>query len=462
MTPNSRLDFTPDEMRRFGYQTIDLLVEHFAGLANGPVASLETRAALDARLAGPPPELASDPGEVLKRLERDVLSSRMRVDHPRFFAFVPSPGNFAGAMADALVSGLNIFAGTWMAGSGPIALEMATVRWLADACGMPASAGGLFVSGGSMANLTALAAARHAMLDDRTEGAMVYYSDQTHSSVERALRTIGFAAEQLRKLPSDDSYQLPAALLAEAVSSDRRAGLRPFAVVANAGTTNTGAVDPLPALGSFCRKEGLWLHADGAYGAASCLSARGRAALDGIGEVDSLSLDPHKWLFQPFECGCVVVRDAELLRRTFRITPEYLQDVHRLSPANLCDYGVQLTRGLRALKLWMSIQIFGMQAFREAIDRGFQLAEYAEQRLRRMPGWDIVSPAQMAVVSFRYTESTNRSEELVKAMYQDGYAMLTSTVLKGQTALRLCTINPRTTEADLDRTLARLDHLARA
>jgi aromatic-L-amino-acid decarboxylase len=181
MTPNPRLDFTPDEMRRFGYRIIDLLVEHFSESAGQPVASLTDRETLESSLAGPPPELPSDFEEVLERLRRDVLSSRLRVDHPRFFAFVPSPGNFASAMADALVSGLNIFAGTWMAGSGPIALELATVRWLAEACGMPEAAGGLFVSGGSMANLTALVVARHVVLEDQTAGAVVYYSDQTHS-----------------------------------------------------------------------------------------------------------------------------------------------------------------------------------------------------------------------------------------------------------------------------------------
>ncbi|MCX6620706.1 MAG: pyridoxal-dependent decarboxylase [Acidobacteria bacterium] len=461
MSPNPRLDFTPDQMRRFGYRIIDLLVEHFSESADGPVASLTDRETLEGCLAGPPPELPSDPEEVLERLQRDVFSSRMRVDHPRFFAFVPGPGNFAGAMADALVSGLNIFAGTWMAGSGPIALELATVRWLAEACGMPEAAGGLFVSGGSMANLTALAVARHVVLDDRMDGAVVYYSDQTHSSVERALRTIGFLPEQLRRLPSDAAFRLSVEQLAVAVEADRRAGRRPFCVIANAGTTNTGAVDPLARLASFCKTGGLWLHADGAYGAAACLSGRGRAALEGIGQVDSLSLDPHKWLFQPFETGCVIVRDADLLRRTFRIMPEYLQDVHRLSPVNLCDYGVQLTRSFRALKLWMSIQIFGMQAFREAIEHGFHLAEYAEARLRRMPGWEVVSPAQMAVVCFRYTEDDARNAGLVQAMYRDGHAMLTSTVLHGRTVLRLCTINPRTTEADLDSTLARLDQLAR-
>lgn len=461
MTPASDIDLTPEQMRRFGYRIIDRLVEHFEQLGAQPVARLVDRETLEARLAGPPPELPSPPEQVLERLERDVLSSRMQVDHPRFFAFVPSPGNFVGAMADALTSGLNIFTGTWMAGSGPIALEMAAVRWLADACGLPPTAGGLFVSGGSLANLTALVAARQAMLGEDISGATVYYSDQTHSSVERALRTIGFVSQQLRKLPSDEHYRLSLEQLTDAVQQDRKAGLRPFAVVVNAGTTNTGAVDPLVALAFFCRNEGLWLHADGAYGAAAVLSEQGKAALDGIDQVDSLSLDPHKWLFQPFECGCVLLRDAELLRRAFRIMPEYLQDVHRLSPVNLCDYGVQLTRGFRALKLWMSIQVYGMRAFRQAIERGIQLATYAEQRLREMPGWRIVTPAQLAVVCFRYNASPARNGQLVKAMYDDGHAMLTSTVLRGQTVLRLCTINPRTTEADLDSTLARLDHLAR-
>ncbi|HEY6111268.1 MAG TPA: pyridoxal-dependent decarboxylase, partial [Chthoniobacterales bacterium] len=388
--------------------------------------------------------------------------NNLHVDHPRFFAFVPGPNNFVSAMADALAAGFNVFNGTWFGGSAAAALELGVVRWLCRVCGFPRDAGGLFVSGGSMANLTALVAARHARLNDRTEDAVVYFSDQTHSSVERALRVIGFAPEQLRKLDSDNKFKLPLASVRAAVAADRARGLQPFCVVANAGTTNTGAVDPLPALVDFAGAEQLWLHVDGAFGAAAILSQRGREILQGLERADSISLDPHKWLFQSFECGCVLVRDAALLKSAFQIKPDYLRDVHRVvEEFNPCDYGVQLTRSFRALKVWLSLETFGVAAFREAISRGFALAELAERELRARAGWEILSPAQMATVCFRFGSDEEKQTALVEAMLRDSFALLTSTTLKGVTALRLCTINPRTTEQDIIETVKRLDQLAR-
>ncbi len=207
-----------------------------------------------------------------------------------------------------------------------------------------------------------------------------------------------------------------------------------------------------------CDEEKIWLHADGAYGAAAALCERSRGALDGLELVDSLTLDPHKWLFQPIDCGCVLIRKGHLLKDTFRITPEYLQDVHRdQQQVNFCDRGIELTRGFRALKLWMSIQIFGMDAFRAAIDRGIELAEVAERRLRASGVWEIVSPAQLATIGFRHLTS---KRDLVDASYSDGYALLTSTVLRGRPALRLCTLNPRTTDEDIEQTIEKLEKLA--
>ena len=233
-------------------------------------------------------------------------------------------------------------------------------------------------------------------------------------------------------------------------------------MIANAGTTNTGAIDPLREIAAFCRAENLWMHVDGAYGAAAAISERGRRLLEGIELADSLSFDPHKWLFQPIECGCVLLRDAALLKATYRIMPEYLADVHRnVTEVNPCDYGIQLTRGFRALKVWMSIQYFGMDAFRAAVERGFVLAEFAEAKLRRMPGWEVVTPAQMGIVSFRRRDADEAFyHRLHDAMLGDGFALATSTVLNGRTVLRLCTINPRTTEEDIEQTLDWLEALA--
>jgi aromatic-L-amino-acid decarboxylase len=305
--------------------------------------------------------------------------------------------------------------------------------------------------------------ARHVRLNQSPANATVYFSDQAHSSLEKALRVIGIATENVRKLPSDADYRLPVAELAQWIEKDRAAGKRPFCVIANAGSTNTGAIDPLPQLSQLCREQGLWLHVDGAYGAAAVASQRGRELLGGLGLADSLSLDPHKWLFQPFEIGCVLVRDGALLSRTFLILPEYLKDTHQYSAEfNFTDHGLQLTRGFRALKLWMSIKVFGMASFRAAIDRAFVLAEFTEACLRKMPGWEIVTPAQLGIVCFRYKPANDAAHlQLVQTLLQDGFSLITSTVLRHRTVLRTCTINPRTTETDIEQSLARLDAFAR-
>jgi glutamate/tyrosine decarboxylase-like PLP-dependent enzyme len=465
--PWGTLELGREEMRRLGYKIVDLLVERTAGLADVPANGWGTRGQLEALFREPPPEGPSDPVEVIARLERDLLPHLTPVSHPRFFAFVPSPGNYVGAMADALSAGINPFVGTWFGGASPAEVELVTIDWLRSFCGLPDEAGGLFVSGGSVANLTALHAARHARLElrgERTERAGIYMSDQTHSSVERALRVLGFREDQIHKLPADADFRLPLGDLERAIAADRAAGHVPFCVVANAGTTNTGAVDPFPELAALCRREGLWLHADGAYGAATRVCERGRRLLAGLEEVDSLSLDPHKWLFQPIEIGCVLLRDRRILHDAFTIHPEYLQDVHRDTEAvNFCDYGVQLTRGFRALKLWMTIQVFGLEQMRAAVERGFELAELAERELRADPRWEVLTPAQMAVVNFRFAAPGRPDEEVDHLQQQimddlraEGFALTTTTRLHGRTVLRLCTINPRTTDDDMRETIARM------
>ena len=303
------------------------------------------------------------------------------------------------------------------------------------------------------------------MGDDFRE-AVVYMSDQTHSSVSRGLRVLGFASSQVVVIPSDDHYRLPVEALTRRIAVDRTTGRIPFCVVANAGTTNTGAIDPLEDLADLCRREGLWLHADGAFGAAAVFCDRGRELLNGLARVDSMSLDPHKWLFQPYECGVVMVRNRRHMRETFHVLPEYLQDLESdTEEVNLYDYGIQLTRSFRALKLWMSLQVFGMAAFRAAVERGFELAEYAERVLRARPGWEIVTVSRMGVITFRYVPDNiddidDYNRRLVEPMIEDGLALVMSTTIKGRTVLRFCTINPRTTEDDICRTIDKLTYYA--
>jgi glutamate/tyrosine decarboxylase-like PLP-dependent enzyme len=315
------LELTEAQMRRFGYSVIDLLVQHFTSLHKKAVGQRASPADIRARLNEGLPR-GSEPELVLKRVERDVLPNILHLDHPRFLGFVSSPSNFVSVMADTLASGFNVFAGTWLEASGPAQVELVVLDWLKSLLGLSATAQGVLVSGGSHANLTALAVMRQVQLEDDASRAVVYASDQTHSSVARALRILGFAPKNYRRLRSTEGKLDPKDIEA-AVLSDRAVGLTPACVIANAGTTNTGAVDPLNDLTSFCESNSIWLHVDGAYGAAAALSQRGQALLRGLERADSVSLDPHKWLFQPYEIGCVFLRKGEHLESTFRIVPEY-------------------------------------------------------------------------------------------------------------------------------------------
>ncbi|MBW3569542.1 MAG: aminotransferase class V-fold PLP-dependent enzyme [Gemmatimonadetes bacterium] len=469
MPLDRRLELSPEEMRALGHRVVDLVVEHFSTLAEQPVAASASRAQMEARLREPPPDAPRGWEATVDRVAREVFAPMSHPAHPRFFAYVPGPGNFVGAMADALAAAFNPFAGAWMVAPGPAQVELVTVDWLRALCGLPEAAGGAFVSGGSMANLTALAVARHRRLGEDFGRAVIYCSDQTHSSVERGARVLGFRADQLRKLPVDGGYRLRMDALQGGVAEDAARGLVPFCVVANAGTTNTGAVDPMPAIAGLCRAHGMWMHVDGAYGAAAALTEAGRRALRGMEEADSISIDAHKWLFQPFECGCVLVRDGGALKDTFRLVPEYLRDSDRATEeVNFRDWGVQLTRGFRALKLWMTVQVFGMDALRDAVAWGVRLAEAAEQELRASQAWEVVTPAQLGIVTFRHRRPglddagmDDLQRRMTAALAEDGFALLSTTVLDGRTVLRLCTINPRTTEDDVRETLRRLERFGR-
>jgi aromatic-L-amino-acid decarboxylase len=461
------LEWDAERMRQMGYRVIDLLVDYWQTLPDRPIGNRAELAKLEPLLAEPTPTAPQPFEQVLDEFLRKVLPNIIKVDHPRYFAFVPAPNEYVGVLADLLSAGMNIFVGTWMVGAGATQVERVVIRWLCDWFGLPDTAGGLFVSGGSVANLVCLAAARQRYPDALARG-RVYSSDQTHSCVARAWRILGLREEQMCVLPADERFQIPIDALQAQIRRDRDAGYLPFCVVANAGTTNTGAVDPLDALADLCAHEGLWLHADGAYGATAILTDEGRQRLRGIERLDSLAVDPHKWLYQPMMAGCAIVREFERLRDAFRILPPYLQDKERGAVGvDLCDYGVELSRNFRALKVWMSLKTHGVEAFRQAMEHNLRLARLAEQELRAQPCWEIVSPATMGIVAFRYAPSgwdaaradaLNRA--LVDAMIADGYAMVSSTVLRGRVALRMCTLSYRATDADVRETVRRLSAFA--
>jgi glutamate/tyrosine decarboxylase-like PLP-dependent enzyme len=442
-----------DEMRRLGYWVVDRVVEHYESGADGPSIRTGDAAELRSVLGGPVPQEPGDPRAALEALVDVVLSHMQHGDHPRHFARVPGPSSFAGVLGEWLGTGFNALASSWGGGSGPATVELIVLDWIGTLLGMPAGTEGVVLSGGSLSNMTALAAAREA----RGPG-VAYLSDQTHASVRRGLEALGFPPEQIRTLPTDERFRLTAEVLAEAVRRDRDRGERPRFVIGTAGTTNTGAVDELDAIADVCASERLWFHVDGAYGAPAAFCDAGRATLAGLDRADSLALDPHKWLFTPYDAGILLVRHPGILEHAFSMRPEYLADVRSDSgEVSFGDRSLELSRRPRALKLWMMFRTYGVGRISAAIEDGIALAERAQAMIEADPGWECVTPAQLGIVTFtRPGWDAREHAARVAALTADGFATLTSTILRGRPVLRLCTINPRTTDADIAGTLARL------
>ena len=447
------LGLEPAEMRRLGYWVVDRVVEHFEHGADGPAIQVSSATELRSALGGPVPQTPGDALEAMQTLVDVALANMQHGDHPRFFARVPSPSSYAGVLGEWLGTGFNAIASSWAGSSGPATVELVALDWLRELLGLPDRTEGVLLSGGSLASMTALAVARRA-----AGPGVAYLSDQTHASIGRALITLGYGPDDVRVLRSDPRLRLTAAAVREAVLEDRRRGRRPSVIVATAGTTNTGAVDDLEGLAELGPAEELWLHVDGAYGAAAALCPAGREALRGLEHADSLVVDPHKWLFLPIDIGCLFVRRRGLLADTFAMRPEYLADVRSDgAEVNFGDRSPELTRRSRALKLWLLLRVHGAERLRMAVARGLALAEYAQQRLDSDEQWEVITPAQLGIVTFtRSGWSAEDHAARVAALSATGFATLTSTHLQGRAALRLCTLNPRTTELDIEQTLERL------
>ncbi len=462
MSQQSPLDLDHATMRRLGYQVTDLIAEHLSTLREQPVFRTMGRREAEALVAGPPPENGTDMDALLDVLRTRVFVHAVREPHPGFMAYVPGCPTFPAILGDWLATGFNFFAGVWTVAAGPNAIELTVLDWFRQWIGMPAGTGGLLTSGGSAATLTAIVAARHGVVGDdasRTPRLVMYTSAQAHSAVARAGWIAGIARANVRSVPVDDELRLRADALADAIARDREAGLIPCAVVASAGTTNTGAIDPMHAIADVCARENVWMHVDAAYGGFAAMTERGATLLDGLGRADSVALDPHKWLFVPFECGCVLVREPRKLWETFHVYPDYLQDVAPADQAiNFADYGEQLTRYSRALKVWLSVSYFGAGSIRSAIDGGIDLAAYAELLVRRQRNLEVLSPAQLGICCFRaHPPETDDpatldalNERINSAVNASGKYFISSTRVRGAFSLRVCVLGFRTTREDVE------------
>lgn len=413
------------------------------------------------------PEEGKPVEEMIDVLRHKVYPNRSVGEHPRNFAFIPAPIEEVSKLGDLVNLFYNPNACGWYPSSGTASIEHALINWLCEQAGYSEESSGIFVSGGSSANLTAAIAARDSKLkaDDINKG-IVYISNQAHHSVNKALHVIGIPEERIRRLKTDENLKIIPEDLTTQVNKDLANGLKPFLIIGTAGTTNAGVIDPLKELAELAEEYNLWLHIDGAFGASLLLSNENRHLVDGLELADSITWDAHKWLFQTYSCAMLLVKNRSSLLHSFSDQPEYLDDAHQADRTDFWDLGIELSRPARGVKLWLTIQTLGTKKIGEQIDYGIELAEYTEAQVKKANHWQIVTPAQTAIINFRYFDDKHSEEELnaintmlSEKMTSTGYAQVLTTKLNGVTVLRMCTLSPLTKHQDIEKTISDLNQI---
>ncbi|HYJ52099.1 MAG TPA: aminotransferase class I/II-fold pyridoxal phosphate-dependent enzyme [Allosphingosinicella sp.] len=456
----------PDAEARDGMlrQAFDHAEDFWAGLAQGP-SNVPREQVFAERLAPEFAEAGRDPQSVLDYLGRCVDAPGFTTASPRFMGYIPGGGLFHSALGDFLAAASNKYAGFASAAPGAVRLENATSAWLAQVIGFPETAAGTLTTGGSLANLTAVVAAREAR--DADGGGAVYLTKFAHYCIDKALLIAGRGKAPRRLIDTDDRHRMRSDALAAAIDRDLADGVRPWLVVASAGTVDTGAVDPLAAIADICERHGIWLHVDGAYGGLFMLCDEGKAVLGGIERADTVALDPHKTLFLPYGTGAVVARDSRHLLDAFSASADYIRPLGESevgpSPADLSP---ELTRHFRALRLWLPLQIAGIAAFRAAQSEKIKLARYFHARLAAMDGWEVGAPPDLSVVAFRYRpakgDANAFNDSLLRQLQEEGRVFLSGTRIDGVAWLRCAILSFRTHLAHIDETIDILSRIAAA
>jgi aromatic-L-amino-acid decarboxylase len=403
-------------------------------------------------LIEPLPESGAGIGELLDRLFNEIAPKSVNTISGGFMAYIGCGGLFESALADLVADSLNRYTGTATIAPALSQIEANVVRWFCELLGLPESSGGFLTSGGSIANLSAVIAARHVMLGEDFLRGTIYISDQTHHCVEKALRLAGFPTGNLRVIESDTRFRLDLAKTEQAIAADRKLGMKPFLLVGSAGTTNSGAIDPLAGCAQLARREGLWFHVDGAYGGFFRLVERGRQALAGIEEADSVVLDPHKTLFLPYGTGALLVRDRETLHRTYRQSADYMPP-SRNAPGlmEFCELSPELSKPFRGLRVWLPLKLHGAEAFRSALNEKLDLTGWLEGQILQLPQVEVLSQARLTVITFAVRDRgqgqdvrNRQSRELLQAINRRQRVFLSGTLLQGVYALRVALISFRT------------------
>jgi len=455
-----RLDVTPEQFRQLALQVTELTTDYlhklptlasFPQAANGKVTEV--------MFGGDMPETGVG-ASAFDALADVFAMSRPNV--PGFFGYVFGSGEPVGALGDFAASVVNQNVTAWRSGPAAASIERTVVRWLAESVGCAGFAGSL-TGGGSSANLMALCMAREARCpanEDGAQGGLIYASTEAHMSMPKAVALLGLGRRNLRTIPVDERFRMKIDALEEAVRHDLKQGLIPMAVVATAGTVATGSIDPLDEIADLCQRHGLWMHVDGAYGALAALAAPEKFC--GMGRCDSISLDPHKWLYQPADCGCLLYRDAAAARKAFSFSGDYARVLSDdpIEGFAFFEESMELSRRFRALKIWLSLRYHGMRAFRESIAENMRLAQALKQAIEAEPKLELMAPVELSAVCFRYVASAGDldalNSRLLKEVIRRGRVFISNATIGGKFALRACIVNHRSTEADVKAVVSEL------
>jgi aromatic-L-amino-acid/L-tryptophan decarboxylase len=459
------LEPDPRELEAQTRAVASFVLAHVASLGEQPSFDLGGADELRASFREAIPEAGRPLTALLERLSSAIAKS-YNTAGPGYFAYIPGGGVYAAALADFIATATNRYVGVTQAAPALAQIEETAVAWLCELMGLPSGARGILTSGGSLSNFSALVTARHERLGEDFRDGSIYFSGETHHCVPKAARLAGFPRASLRELPTDARRRLVPGALERAIREDRAHGRRPFLVVANVGTTNTGTVDPLPEVVRIAREHGLWVHADAAYGGFFRLAPGGEALLRGIEDCDSVTLDPHKGLFLPYGLGALLVRDGAALARAHRESTSYVQDVTDEGSLGFADLSPELSRDFRGLRLWLPLMLHGVAAFREQLAEKLALARWAYEQLAADSRFELLDEPQLSIVAFRLrapeAEADRFGPELLRRVNARRRVFLSSTRMDGRYVLRLCVLSFRTHEDRVREAVEALREEARA
>lgn len=451
----SPLELSEADFRAMVAHATNEIVRHVASLPTQTLHATGGGKALARSLRESLPETGTDYEQLITRLVRRVVPRSFNTASPGYLAYIPGGGILHSAVADLVTSAVNRYVGVWVAAPGLAQLESNVLRWFGEIVGYAGAPtpGGLLTTGGSMANLIAIVTARENTVGEDFGKAVIYVSDQAHHSITKAARFAGFRRDQVSVVPSDDRFRMDVAVLAERIEADARAGKTPCMIVANAGTTNTGAIDDLVRIAELATSRNLWLHVDAAYGGFFALTERGKRAMPALERADSITLDPHKSLFLPYGTGALVVRSAEKLRRAHALQASYLPPMQTDDDfTDFCDLGPELSRGFRGLRVWLPIKMHGAGVFRDALDEKLDLAASACDAIRAMPHIEIVAEPELSLFAFRIGDTVGvtgaaldaLNRRVLKKVNARQRVFLTGTIVRGTFVLRVCVLSFRT------------------